>query len=322
MPMYDKTTLGKKAQALGFNRDAYEKMSRLVEILRFVGADSELGTLLALKGGTAINLTVFNLPRLSVDIDMDFAENLSREETRVKRERINELLSRYMRAEGYMPQERSKQTYALDSFIYSYRNAAGNADNIKVEINYSLRCHTLPTLQTIVTMSDTFADFTVRTLMPIEVFAGKIVALCGRGAARDLYDLNNMIHFELFDESDLTMLRKCAVLYHAISGDTKAQGFNFTKLGSITERMIKADLYPMIRHTERFDFATAKERVSVFLSALMTLRDNEQAFLKRFQNGYYEPDLLFDNKDILARIADHPMAAWRIGRIRREQRER
>ena len=26
----------------------------------------------ALKGGTAINLTIFNLPRLSVDIDMDY----------------------------------------------------------------------------------------------------------------------------------------------------------------------------------------------------------------------------------------------------------
>lgn len=31
---------------------------------------------LALKGGTAINLTIFNLPRLSVDIDLDFSENL------------------------------------------------------------------------------------------------------------------------------------------------------------------------------------------------------------------------------------------------------
>ncbi|GHT83977.1 hypothetical protein FACS18947_0690 [Bacteroidia bacterium] len=79
MPMYDKNVLARKAQELGFNRDAYEKMSRLTEILRFIGNDSELDALLALKGGTAINLTVFNLPRLSVDIDMDFSENLPRE---------------------------------------------------------------------------------------------------------------------------------------------------------------------------------------------------------------------------------------------------
>lgn len=36
---------------------------------------------LLLKGGTAINLTIFNLPRLSVDIDLDFVPNLPREET-------------------------------------------------------------------------------------------------------------------------------------------------------------------------------------------------------------------------------------------------
>ncbi len=81
MPIYDKAMLGRKAQELGFTRDSYEKMSRLTEILRFINSDQELNPLLALKGGTAINLAIFSLPRLSVDIDLDFAENLSREET-------------------------------------------------------------------------------------------------------------------------------------------------------------------------------------------------------------------------------------------------
>ena len=42
--------------------------------------------------GTAINLTVFNLPRLSVDIDLDFVPNLTREETVNERERLTEIL--------------------------------------------------------------------------------------------------------------------------------------------------------------------------------------------------------------------------------------
>jgi len=322
MPMYDKAVLAKRAQELGFNRDAYEKMSRLTEMLRFIGGDSELGTLLALKGGTAINLTVFNLPRLSVDIDMDFSENLAREETRIKRERVNELLSRYMAAESYALRDKSKHTHTLDSFVYSYTNAAGNADNIKVEINYSLRCHTLPTILAAVNAKDAFAAFSVRTLSPIEVFAGKIVALLGRGAARDLYDINNMVYFGLLDEPDLALLRKCAVLYRAIAGDTKAKGFDFAKLNDITERMARTDLYPMIRHAERFDFTAAKMRVSAFLTGLMQLTDKESAFLERFAKGHYEPELLFEDDRILARIADHPMAVWRIGRIRREQYER
>ena len=60
MPTYDKLALGRKARELGFVRDAFEKMSRLTEVLQFIGAERELNLLLALKGGTAINLTVFN----------------------------------------------------------------------------------------------------------------------------------------------------------------------------------------------------------------------------------------------------------------------
>ena len=43
-------------------------------------SDPLLKESLALKGGTAINLTIFDLPRLSVDIDLDYAKNNSRDE--------------------------------------------------------------------------------------------------------------------------------------------------------------------------------------------------------------------------------------------------
>jgi predicted nucleotidyltransferase component of viral defense system len=322
MPMYDKAALGNQSRELGFNRDTYEKMSRLTEILRFIGSDGELNPLLALKGGTAINLTIFNLPRLSVGIDLDFTENLSRDETRVRRVRINELLRRYMAAEGYALREKSKQTHALDSFVYYYTNAAGNSDNIKVELNYSMRCHALPTVLANVNAPVASEGFAARTLASPEIFASKIVALCGRAAARDLYDLNNMVCFGLFDERERPLLRKCAVLYLAVSGDTKIQGFDFAKLGNITERMVRTDLLPMIRREERFDFPVAKERVSAFLSELLALPENEKAFLERFANGHYEPELLFDDKAILDRVTNHPMAKWRIDRIKRERRER
>jgi predicted nucleotidyltransferase component of viral defense system len=199
MPIYDKITLGRKSRELGFTRDTYEKMSRLTEILRFLNAEQELKPLLALKGGTAINLAVFNLPRLSVDIDLDFSVNLSREETKERRDRINEVLGRYMSAGGYTLRDKSKRTHALDSFVFSYTNAAGNPDNIKVEINYMLRCHVLPPVEITAQASEAFAAFPIRTLAPVEIFASKIVALGSRAAARDLYDLNNMLYFGLFD---------------------------------------------------------------------------------------------------------------------------
>lgn len=94
---------------------------------------------LLLKGGTAINLTVFNLPRLSVDIDLDFVPNLTREETVNERERLTEILKGFMSEQGYSLSEASRFSHSLDAFHYNYVNAAGNRDMIKIEINYSLR---------------------------------------------------------------------------------------------------------------------------------------------------------------------------------------
>lgn len=53
MPNYNKLELGRKAQKLGFARDAFEKMSRLTEILQYIHSNEDLNTVLALKGGTA-----------------------------------------------------------------------------------------------------------------------------------------------------------------------------------------------------------------------------------------------------------------------------
>jgi hypothetical protein len=56
---------------------------------------------LALKGGIAINLTVFNLPRLSVDIDSDYSKDTDREGMYHDRETIFEDIEKYMISEGY-----------------------------------------------------------------------------------------------------------------------------------------------------------------------------------------------------------------------------
>ena len=63
MPMYDKAILTQRARHLGFQTAPFEKMTRLTEVLRMFNNYEELCELLVLKGGTAINLTMFNLPR-------------------------------------------------------------------------------------------------------------------------------------------------------------------------------------------------------------------------------------------------------------------
>ena len=64
MSKYDLVYLGQKATELGFVRDTLEKVYRLAEILEYINTEPLLKNSLALKGGTAINLTMFNLPRL------------------------------------------------------------------------------------------------------------------------------------------------------------------------------------------------------------------------------------------------------------------
>ena len=319
MPKYDKTVLTEQARRLGFITAPFEKMTRLTEILRFLNDTDEIRESLALKGGTAINLTVFNLPRLSVDIDLDFTENLTKEETRIRRDKINELLERYMTAEGYAKYGKSKNTHILDSYVYSYTNIAENSDNIKVEINYSLRAHVLPATAITARISEVFIPFTVRTLAPVEIFASKIVALSDRAAARDLYDLNNMVYFGLFDEPDITLLRKCAAFYMAVAGEVTAERISFERVEDITPYKVRTDLNPMIRNAERFDLQAARDRVYGFLNECMALTEKETAFLKQFAKGCYEPQLLFENEDIVKRIESHPMALWRLQHIRESQ---
>ncbi len=106
MPQYNRAELGRIATESGFVRDTFEKVLRLKEILRFFNEDEFLREHLLLKGGTAINLTVFNLPRLSVDIDMDYTPNDTREDMLECRVKITEFIKKYMESEGLFENQR------------------------------------------------------------------------------------------------------------------------------------------------------------------------------------------------------------------------
>ena len=108
MMRFDRITLGRQAKELGFVRDTFEKVCRLADVLSFMENDGLLADSLALKGGTAINLTIFDLPRLSVDIDLDFSKDVSREAMLAEREQINEHIQKYMAASCYTLSLKSK----------------------------------------------------------------------------------------------------------------------------------------------------------------------------------------------------------------------
>jgi len=308
---FNRKELTKQATELGFIRDTFEKMCRLAILLKFFESDPVLSRYLALKGGTAINLTIFNLPRLSVDIDLDFAENLPLSDMMEIRESIRTTIHQYMAMNDYIRSDKSKEYHTLDSYVYQYKNTGGVNDNIKVEFNYSLRSHIFPLTRRPIETLGIFEPTDVLALAPMEIFASKISALISRAAARDLYDANNMVVFGLFDESEAEMLRKCVVFYIAVSSEETPLDISLAEMEALVFHDIRTRLIPVLRKTEKFDFASARNRVKDYLNEVLRLDENDKLYLSSFAKGDYRPELLFSG-DELARIVDHPMVLWKM----------
>ena len=308
--MYNKVEIGRAAKQHGFVRDTFEKVLRLKEILCYLNEEKYLREHLLLKGGTAINLTVFNLPRLSVDIDMDYTLNDTKEDMLKAREKITTLIKDYMKVEGYQLSKGSRFTHSLDAFYYQYQNAGGNRDMIKIELNYSLRAHILEPVHRRI-LSEAFDDgMTIRMVAPMEIFAAKGNALISRAAARDLYDWGNMIAENLF-EDERDMFRKCFVFYATISADTVNSNFDTSAIDSLNFDKIRRDLFPVLSKKENFMLDERKRQAKDYIAELLQLMEPEQEYMDRFIAKEYVPEFLFNDKEIVERIKDHPMAIWK-----------
>lgn len=308
---YNKVQLGKIAQEHGFVRDTFEKVLRLKEILKYFNNEPYLKGHLVLKGGTAINMVIFNLPRLSVDIDMDYIPNVTKDKMAEARQQITEIIKEYMEIEGYMLSSASRFSFSLDAFHYQYRNSAGNMDNIKIELNYSLRAHIFQPIKAKI-LTDVFDDvFDIHTLAPMEIFAAKTNALMSRAAARDLYDFNNMVYYGLFDSAEEDLFRKSIIFYNTISQETVNKSFDTSAIDRLTFQKIRRDLFPVLRKKDNFDLEERKNNAKNYISNLMQVTPEEMEYMEAFEYKEYRPELLFDDPDIQENVKDHPMALWK-----------
>ena len=308
---YDKRTIGQLASELGFVRDTYEKTLRLVEVLQFIDSDTLLSESLALKGGTAINLMIMQLPRLSADIDLDYCRSLSRDTMIEDRSVIIDKIILFMKASDYKHSDKSKRHYSLESHVFEYANSGGARDNIKIEINFSMRVHVLPLEIRRTTIPGVVQEVRSRCVSPIEILSSKIVALLTRGAARDLYDVNKMISLLSLTERDKELLRKCALFYFAIGNTGIPESLDLGAHKSISKYRIRTELLPVLRRAEKIDLDEMLCSVERFLSELLVFTGKERAFIDKFRKHEYDPELLFDDREIAERIRSHPMALWK-----------
>ena len=164
----------------------------------------------ALKGGTAINLFVRDMPRLSVDLDLVFPEHTVPRAEALKRinEAIRQSVARLKR-QGF-------QTHALASADAGETKllVRHGATQVKIEVNFVMRGTVNPVRMASLTQSarDTLqADLEIPVVSIEDVYGGKLVAAMDRQHPRDLFDV-----MQLFAHEGITPgIRRAFVVYLA-----------------------------------------------------------------------------------------------------------
>lgn len=161
----------------------------LVEVLPAVAAED----CFALKGGTAINLFLLDLPRLSVDIDLTYLPVSNYDEARKGIDRaLHRIRGRLL---GSSPPFEvaaggGDATGLIDTLKVS-RDGAG----IKIEVNPVLRGTLHPTRPLAIrpAAEEHFGFARMAVLAHEDLYAGKLVAALDRQHPRDLFDVKLLL---------------------------------------------------------------------------------------------------------------------------------
>jgi predicted nucleotidyltransferase component of viral defense system len=306
----------------GFQLNMLEKSMRLYYVLKDMSENPLLRDNFALKGGTAINFAYFNLPRLSVDIDMDFTMAGKMRDLLPLRKEIKDTIFDMLGSQGYTVGREGKELHILDQWTFNYRSAGGNNDHIKFDLNYGARNHILPVENKDIKLEIVSDNgISIQTLNPCELFASKINALIDRATVRDLFDVYNLSRSNLLSSpEEKEMLRKSIVFYHSIGGEGKVKKeIDLHNIMEIEPSTIRSQLVPMLPSgsgRKYFPIEKAQENAMQYLKAILTLTPKECEYMENMCNNIYKPELLFQDSAIVGRIAEHPMVSWRIQQSR------
>lgn len=141
----------------------------------------------AMKGGTAINLFLRDMPRLSVDIDLVFLDiSLGRDDALTAiSQQLGEVAQKLEALTDKVVMTGAK---GMDSKLMIYRDGVV----VKVEVNTVFRGTVLPPepLPLCQAAEDMFKrSLNVNTAIPDELYASKLVAAMDRQHPRDLFDV-------------------------------------------------------------------------------------------------------------------------------------
>ena len=117
------------ATETGFRSDTLEKLIRLGGLAADIGRHPMLSRVLALKGGTALNLMFGPPARLSVDLDFNYIGHEDREAMQADRPGVERALVIIGKSQGFRTQQ-SRDAHAGRKIYLSYVSSAGTPDRI------------------------------------------------------------------------------------------------------------------------------------------------------------------------------------------------
>ena len=182
---------GRTSGAQAMNQIYLDTARLMTQVAPFVFAND----VFALKGGTAINLFLRDMPRLSVDLDLVFRDHT------VSRAAALKQISGALHEAGQRLQTVGFQVYALSATDGSETKIIirRGATEVKVEVNFVMRgtlhpVHNVPLSSA--ARNALMADLELPIASLEDVYGGKLVAALDRQHPRDLFDVMLMLREE------------------------------------------------------------------------------------------------------------------------------
>ncbi|NOQ67630.1 MAG: nucleotidyl transferase AbiEii/AbiGii toxin family protein [Desulfobacterales bacterium] len=317
---FSRELLTREAQETGFRPEILEKALQLLHLLESFLSHPYLKDRIVLKGGTALNLFYFDIPRLSVDIDLNYVGAIDRETMMQERPHVEEAIQAVCSRENFNVR-RQPEEHAGGKWSLRYESGLDQGGNLEVDLNFMFREPLWPAVKMDSRPIGSYQIKAVPVLDINELAAGKLAALLSRQASRDLFDVHRLLNQS---ELDKEKLRLAFVVYGAMNRKdwrtVSQEDVNFDT------RELESQLIPVLTEALTEDIniqdwtETLVKECRQALSALLPLNENEIEFLTKInEQGEIEPDLLTTDSGMQEIIIRHPQLNWKALNVKRHK---
>lgn len=289
-------------------RSTYFKQAEL--LLRVLPAINE-EKYFALKGGTALNFFVLDMPRLSVDIDLAFLSVIPRDEALrdidAALNRIGDGIKRLL------PDARVERSKAKDDNRVVKLLVIREGALIKIEPNEVIRGTVFPCKKrNLVEAAEDLFELSVgaRILSVADLYGGKFCAALDRQHPRDLFDVKMLLDGEGITDD----IRKAFVIYLASHNRPMNELLspNWQEIRPIFESDFRDITSASVTCDELVDVRDLMHK-----KLLRSLTDDERRFLISVKNGDPEWNLI-----AIDGIEKLPAIQWKVQNVRRMPAEK